>query len=299
MKRAIIAILFLVLCSQSCFAEDTQAPLTPSLTQSYQTDLMTGAALSSVPIVVPPGRKGIQPNISLAYSSNNPNGICGVGWRLEFGSIQRNTKRGVPEYDSTDTFVANVNGANVELVDIGSGEYRARQEGAFLKFSYDGAYWQVKDKSGMSYFFGSSANARQANSSGTFKWYLDKVVDLHGNYMNINYLHDQGQVYLQDVQYTGKEGGETPTNTAEFIYETRNDLFSSYRSGFKVITAKRLSAIDLKVSGQRARKYVINYSASPETQRSLLTSVTEYGSDGATSLPPIRFEYQQGSTIGQ
>ena len=294
-----LIVLFLGKFSSSSYAEETSAPLTPSLTQSYQTDLMTGAAVVNVPIIVPPGRKNIQPNIALSYSSNNANGICGVGWGLNSGSIQRNTKRGVPHYDNSDSFVGNISGANVELVALGGGEYRAKQEGAFLKFSFDGTSWQVKDKSGTTYSFGSSENSRQVDAGRIFKWCLDKVVDLHANYLTISYFHDQGQIYPEEIQYTGKVGADAPTNTVEFIYEIRNDTFPNYRANFEVKTAKRLYTVDITANGQRARKYMLDYSYSPDTLRSILTSVTQYGSDGVTSLPPLTFEYQSGRTIGE
>lgn len=280
-------------------AENTGSPLTASLTGSYRTDLMSGSAVTTIPITVPPGRKDMQPDVSIDYSSDGSNGICGVGWTLELGNIQRSAKKGVPKYDAADTFVAFCVGGSMELVDIGSGEYRAKTEGAFLKFTYDGAAWQAKDKSGATYFFGTSAGSRQSNAKGAFKWLLDKVMDIHGNYLTVSYLQDQGQLYPQQVKYTGKEGAEAPTHTVDFIYEDRNDVFSNYKSNFEIKTAKRLKEIDIKASGERARKYAFGYSYSAETSRSLLNSVTQYGSDGTTFLPPITFNYQSGSAIGQ
>ena len=41
-----------------------------------------GAATYSIPIVVPPGRRGLQPELSLSYSSRAGNGIAGMGWSL-------------------------------------------------------------------------------------------------------------------------------------------------------------------------------------------------------------------------
>ncbi|GMV31295.1 MAG: hypothetical protein AMXMBFR59_34200 [Rhodanobacteraceae bacterium] len=41
-----------------------------------------GAAQYSMPIVVPPGRKGMEPKLSLNYSSRGGNGIAGLGWSL-------------------------------------------------------------------------------------------------------------------------------------------------------------------------------------------------------------------------
>ena len=254
----------------------------------------------NVPIAVSPGRGGIQPNIALSYSSNNSNGICGVGWQISLGVISRNTKNGVPKYDNTDSFVASVNGAAAELLDIESGEYRAKQEGAFLKLTFDGTSWQVKDKSGTTYFFGQSANSRQENSGKVFKWYLDRVIDLHGNYMTVIYLKDQNEVYPLKIEYTGNETlGDVPLNSVDFIYEARNDILSNYRAGFEVVSAKRLLAVEVSARAQLARKYALNYTYSADTARSLLASITQYGDDSVSALNPIVFDYQAGGVIGQ
>ncbi len=41
-----------------------------------------GAATYNIPIVVPPGRRGMQPSLSLDYSSRAGNSIAGMGWSL-------------------------------------------------------------------------------------------------------------------------------------------------------------------------------------------------------------------------
>jgi len=73
--------------------------------EKFQVEPSTGTAGLTIPIDVPRGRKGIQPNFTLAYNSSSGNSILGVGWSLELGSIQRSTKRGIPKYDGSDTFV--------------------------------------------------------------------------------------------------------------------------------------------------------------------------------------------------
>ena len=62
---------------------------------SPDTVVFTGAALTEVPIIVPPGRGGVAPRLVLRYNSYRGNGWLGVGWDLDLGAIQRATKHGV------------------------------------------------------------------------------------------------------------------------------------------------------------------------------------------------------------
>lgn len=68
------------------------------------TDPNTGAAQTSVSIKVPPGRNGLQPDLTLNYSSNRKNGWIGIGWDIPISSIKRGTKWGV-DYIAND-FIA-------------------------------------------------------------------------------------------------------------------------------------------------------------------------------------------------
>jgi RHS repeat-associated protein len=49
-----------------------------------------GAAQYTLPLWVPPGRAGLQPDLSLLYSSRGPNGLLGMGWSL--GGFPRITR---------------------------------------------------------------------------------------------------------------------------------------------------------------------------------------------------------------
>ncbi len=92
-----------------------------------------GAATYSIPLAVPPGVRGMQPSLSLAYSSKGGNGLLGVGWALIGASqIERCHKtlrtEGVTagyDFSGDDSFC--LNGA--KLVKVGSTpegtEYRA------------------------------------------------------------------------------------------------------------------------------------------------------------------------------
>ena len=271
----------------------------PFLSESFQTDLATGAATLSVPITIPPGRKNMQPKIALSYSSNSSNGICGVGWGIPMSSIQRSTKNGVPKYNSSDTFIFASSGSNAELIHIGGDEYRAKIESAFMKYVLNGDNsWAVYDKSGTKYIFGALEAARIQNGSKIFAWYLNKVVDVYGNYITYRYEKPtDGQIYLKEIQYTGFEGDTDmdPDKSIVFDYaENRPDKIYSYRSGWEIVTSRRIHAIVASfIGGDAIWIYDLSYGeVSPDTGRTLLRSIAVRDKNGV-SLPPKTFTYQR------
>ncbi|HEX8949877.1 MAG TPA: SpvB/TcaC N-terminal domain-containing protein, partial [Dissulfurispiraceae bacterium] len=262
----------------------------------------SGAASMSIPIVAPPGRGGIAPNLALVYNSYKGNGWVGVGWTLSLGEIQRNTKYGVTYSDTcSGDFVFTGNGTSSELTsrgDWGNNFFGAKIERDFSKFYCNSSTggWEVTTKDGTKYYYGSTAASRQDFEGGSkvFKWFLERVQDTNGNYMTVAYVKDQGEVYLDRIEYTGNTG-LNPSNYVQFYRESRTDSPVMYTTNYPVITAYRLNAIEVYGGGQLARKYVLNYKTdySSSTSRSLLTSVTPYGSDGTTSLPNIQMSWQE------
>jgi len=184
-----------------------------------------GAASAGVPIEVPPGRKGVAPNLALAYNSNMSNGVAGVGWSIGLGEIQRSTKRGINYSgtgitNGTPDFVFALNGSSTELVPRGD-YFEEKIERTFSKYSFaPGGGWTVTTKDGTKYYYGMTAASRQDNPFGTFKWCLDRVEDTNGNYMTATYLKDapNGEIYLGRIDYTGN-GSLAPANYVILNYD--------------------------------------------------------------------------------
>ena len=55
----------------------------------------SGDADLSLPMTIPRGRGGVQPDLTLRYSSSNDNGWLGLGWGLDVGSVEVDTRWGV------------------------------------------------------------------------------------------------------------------------------------------------------------------------------------------------------------
>ncbi len=154
--------------------------------ESFTPNLSSGTGTYGVPIAIPSGRNGIQPSLSLSYSTGGGNGSVGFGWSLGAPFIARQTDRGMPGYDDRatwhpeeDRFIYNggselvpVDSAAMARVDAsGDGsidasrvpdevrgwqQYRARIEGAFMRFfrSPDARRWVVQAPDGTRYDFG-------------------------------------------------------------------------------------------------------------------------------------------------
>ena len=272
----------------------------------------TGAATYTIPIQAPAGRGGIAPNLALSYNSDQGNGWVGMGWTLDMGAIQRSTKTpGGMTYSTSDHFVSVINGSVSNLVrnsNWGPSNYENEIDGAFLNYYYNSTShgWEVKDKSGTIYYYGTSASSRLSDPSDPtglriFKWLLDKVEDVNGNYMIVAYTMDRdtGQAYLSEIDYTlsNNGGGLAATNKITFDLTSRTDLVTSYASYWKVTTAKLLQTINVYGSGGLIRKYQLSYTQSAQpSARSLLQTVTQYGSDENSPLSHRYFSIQRKFT---
>lgn len=316
LKLISVLIVAALLFSRSTGAEPQPLqPVSPSaiggafsslMSESFKADLATGAATLNIPIVVPPGRKNVQPNIALSYSSNNPNGICGVGWSVPVSAIQRSTKHGVPRYNILEDFVA----GGEELVNIAGDEYRARIESSFTKYVYSNTEkkWIAYDKAGTQYHFGSTDTFRMVhpdNPDYIFGWYIDKVIDVYGNTITYTYEKEDNSLYLRDIYYTSNSKCSPPLNAdkrIEFVYESseRPDKIDNSRAGWSAVIKRRLEKIRIYIDSNKdcawdaneaIWTYNLSYKLSTDTSRSLLDSIQLEDGDG-NRLPAKTFVYQ-------
>ncbi|MGH8050193.1 MAG: SpvB/TcaC N-terminal domain-containing protein [Arenimonas sp.] len=292
-----------------------------------QAGVSGGSASYSIPIALPPGRKGMQPSISLSYSSRGGNGIAGMGWNISgLSSIHR-----CPQTLEQDGQIRAVDySANDRLCLDGqrlvatSGTYGsintkyATEIDSFTRITQLGgaltganSYFKVEYKSGEIAYFGSStvaANEARVIPGGVTKplnWLIARSEDRLGNNIVYTYTNfGDGEVQPATIFYTGFNTVQGDRKV-EFVYETRpstsgaNDQSSSYLAGGLTRQTKRLTTIKTWVASEAVREYRLNYGAtvSATSGRSLLRSVQECAmlSGAATCRRPISFAWTEGA----
>jgi RHS repeat-associated protein len=293
----------------------------------------TGAAQYTIPIEVPPGRRGLQPNVSITYDSRVDDGHLGVGFKLN-GVTSTIARCGTnPSNDGT---LAPVRWSKADrlcldgsrlVVKVGTyhaahAEYRSERDnftkivqyGApathFLAYTKDGRILRYGDSD-----YCATCFAKLDARNGVVRaWALVEVGDRFGNYMTIAYSRRQS-TYLEDYDQDGVEDytgtpetmeyypksmkytmkrGTIPTRELYFYYQTRNDRKKGWSAGIRSEQTTRLSRIRTLVDGIKIRDYNLAYNYSVTTGKSRLSSVTECAADGVCK-PPTTFGWQGGT----
>ena len=298
--------------------------------EKFSPDLHTGTGNFTVPIALPPGRNGFQPQINLVYSTGSGNGPFGLGWNLSIPGVSRKTSKGVPRYDEAkDVFI--LSGAE-DLVPVKKdGEatyYRPRTEGLFAEILFHrdatNSYWEVRGKDGLKSFYGTKASfetdpaviADPADRTNVFAWKLTHTEDSFGNRIEYDYERDSveegphhwDQLYLKQIRYADYDNAGTlkylVSVSFEYAERLQLDHFSEYRSGFEIRTRKRCTRIVVRTHADKDQ-VVCSYDFIYLDQRpelkaslpingvSLLSQVKVTGHDGDKTeiLPPLEFRY--------
>lgn len=260
-----------------------------------------GAATYSIPIQVAPGVAGMQPSLSLEYSSDAGNGLLGVGWSLGgLSSIHRCGKNLADDgdnhavnYTSADRFC--MDGQRLVAVDGAYGgngtQYRTQIDSHAKIVSYGSQgsgpqTWKVWTKSGQTMEFGVSQDARVELQGGqtVSRWLLNKVTDAVGVEMNVTYQENNaiGSTFPLRIDYSDR--------SVRFEFDSRPDSSSGYDKGFEFTLNRRLSKIVNYVGNSLVLEYRLAYEQSPLSGRSRIINVTQCAQGDC--LPPTYFDWQ-------
>ena len=299
--------------------------------ETFGPDLHTGTGNFSVPIALPAGRNGLQPQLQLVYSTGTGNSPFGLGWSLSLPGVSRRTGKVVPRYDEGDAYL--LAGAE-DLVAVERDgpvtRYRPRTESLYARIlrRRDGVddYWDVATTAGLTSTYGTPGSfgldpavvADPSDRGRVLSWQLTRTTDLFGNHVAYDYQRDTGvdgahhwdQLYPQRIRYVdhGPVGADPRyLVSVRFEYEERPDPFSDRRAGFEVRTRLRCTGIVVRShagADQLICRYDLRYADQEPTAQtapnavSLLTRVVvtgydEQGGQAPQSLPPLVFAYSR------
>lgn len=240
---------------------------------SVQSDKFSGGFSYEIPIKVPPGRKGFEPDLRLLYRSTSGHSWLGKGWDLNPGRIERSTQDGPPRYtnasnppphdgdrmtplDNPDTFVYRTAAGSMQLILSGTEEIDGQARGIYhaevdsgnlIRFIHRpdpahpaGGGWEAWWKDGRRAWFNrvfSSTGSVIANASGEiFAWGIEREEDLHGNLILYGYQHPAGSnnMYLRTIRYNYVDNEPMVQMTFNLAGRSDgNEAWASYRESYR------------------------------------------------------------------
>ena len=266
---------------------------------------LTGGAKYNIPVTIPKGVNGVEPNVSLVYNSQAGNGIAGYGWEINgVSSITRisatnyhDGKIDGIDFNSMDRFA--LNGQRL-LLKIGTGVYggdgaeyetenysniKISSHGiSSLGANYGPAYFLVEYPNGNKEYYGNSST-----SLSKIEWaisYWTNSLDVRINYQ---YINTGNKLAISSISY-GLIGTNVSINTIEFIYKNRVRSEQAYVGGQSINVNKILSEIRVKSNNVGYRNYVLEHNANSLGYERLI-KITEKTGDFSKNLNPTIFSY--------
>jgi len=165
------------------------------------TSLFTGAARYSIPIWTPPGRAGMQPDLSLSYSSSTVDGVLGdvqapwvgVGWNMDGVEIVRKITTSDTGYGYENNFALTINGTLYDLlVNPDDQKHYFTKRSSFLYIErHNFALGNERDRNDVS---PNLHNPNGANYNPTGEWW--EVVTTDGTRYRLGWNADSQQLAL-------------------------------------------------------------------------------------------------------
>ncbi len=281
-----------------------------------------GGAVYSVSIDTPPGIGAMTPSVNVVYNSQGGNDIAGYGFSISglstitTGSkdISHDDRAKGMSFDYTDAFY--LDGKRLLLQ---SGTEGA--EGAVYQLESDPfttvivhieagsstyIWFEVKGSNGVTYQYGNDISSSMTfKKSGVFKkyiWYITKMEDLNGNFIEYTYTKDNNYVYPQFINYgQNSNTNNFLRNSVKFEYENRSNDCPEFKIGdTKVVMKQRLKSITTQCNTSIYRKYEFQYNQTPlgNAKYSILSKITVKNRNG-DELSPTVFNWNTLPSYGQ
>lgn len=273
-----------------------------------------GVATYTVPIQVPPGVRGMQPELSLQYDSSLGNGLLGVGWRLAgLPEIERCSAIADPQLDGfTDGVDLDGNDRfcldGQRLVAVGDGsEYRTEVDSlqrvrAVGQAGSGPGTFLVEDRDGVTWSLGGPSGRVAAGELGDALVYLaTRAEDRYGNHVRYEWGQDGDSLAFRPDAISWHDAFGEELGRLEFGYSPRTDTGRGWRVGQRWSHPWRLTelrsytrGVDGAAANIPVRAYHLDYAYSSINDLSHLVQLTECELTAGSCLGATRFGVQTG-----
>lgn len=287
MKKILYFFIVLLFCSYSLKAQEKNAIGTNE--NHRDAEIVVGAiggsvdvsglggATYTIPIQVPEGLGGIQPNLAIGYNNQGGNGLLGWCWDLQ--GISCISRLGTTLYHDGKMSGVDFNDDRFaldgqRLIGVsgsygGNGsEYRTEMDGMAKIVSYSSsgingpAYFKVWLPNGNVAYYGYLQDSRITlqQEEDVCLWLLSKIEDRNGNYMTYSYNQGGASYTLSQISYGGNyEAGINCSYFVRFYYSPRTDEEKSFIGNSTLDHRMLLDSIAVKRSGTELHKYTFHY----------------------------------------
>lgn len=264
-----------------------------------------GAFTVSIPLDVPAGRAGMQPNLALTYSSNGGNGPLGVGWSVSGASEIARCGKTLSQEGVVDSMnfhdddalcldgqkLVAVNGVygavgteyrteNDELAKIVSSDLSPLGPDTFTVWTRSGRIltYTAHDTPRV---VGTAGGVTLVDSlsiqdtSARISWVLSRQEDRAGNAITYEYDIRTGgpsglatEILPSRIAYTSHANGEPAHREVRFVYEDRPDTSLGWHAGIGSQLTRRLHAIEMYAPNPSATGKVWDYTFTYEAETS-------------------------------
>ncbi|MBR4793875.1 MAG: hypothetical protein IK038_09465 [Bacteroidaceae bacterium] len=287
MKKILYFFIVLLFCSYSLKAQEKNAIGTNE--NHRDAEIVVGAiggsvdvsglggATYTIPIQVPEGLGGIQPNLAIGYNNQGGNGLLGWCWDLQ--GISCISRLGTTLYHDGKMSGVDFNDDRFaldgqRLIGVsgsygGNGsEYCTEMDGMAKIVSYSSsgingpAYFKVWLPNGNVAYYGYLQDSRITlqQEEDVCLWLLSKIEDRNGNYMTYSYNQGGASYTLSQISYGGNyEAGINCSYFVRFYYSPRTDEEKSFIGNSTLDHRMLLDSIAVKRSGTELHKYTFHY----------------------------------------
>ncbi len=281
---------------------DTDRPV--GLTAGGHSVDLSGGANYNIPIHIPSGTNGMVPSISINYNSNASNGVVGYGWNI--AGLSAITRSGNTIFNDGNVTPVKLNDDDHFALDgnlliplegnngQNNTKYGTKNESfsqiTSFKTGNDFVWFKVFTKERATIEFGRTLDSKLMAEDSTTEilWMVNKITDVHGNYITFSYKQMGNQVVIEKIEYTGNEiANLDPYNKIEFFYDIREDNSYAYVAGSKIEINALLRRVEVSTKGIIYKQYQFDYSMQ---LYSMLKEVTEIDA-GGNKLNSTKFKY--------